>query len=253
MNATSCDSVQPMRYNDGNNLRGIGVTSGVYEIEDLGNGRVYIGSSVDVEARLRRHRFMLEKGTHFCQHLQNSYTLRGCSSFVFRLVTVVDIDGLRSAEEAAIRSYPHDRLYNRILSPISGVLGMRWVMSEETKKRISLANKGRGRPQSPETRAKISAAVKERWDTQRSQMPPTPRIRKVRASQKGRVFSAETRAKMSAAQRGRKRGPMSVETRQKISAAKMGRASQSPSAETRAKRSAALRESWRRRKELEVV
>jgi hypothetical protein len=72
-----------------------------------------------------------------------------------------------------------------------------------------------GRKQTPETRAKISAAKKGR-------KRPDMLGNKYGTALKGRKrppFSAETRAKMSAWQTGLKRPPRSPETRAKIGAA----------------------------------
>lgn len=255
-------------------------TVGVYVIEDLGSGRVYVGSSVDVAARLRRHRNMLERGTHFCQHLQNAYRLRGSEAFVFRLVVQTTVGDMRRVEEAIIRGYPLAQLYNRILVPQQGVLGLRWTMPEATKRKIGDANRGRGHPQSAETRAKIAMAARGRRMPEETKQklreamrnyPADARARisaantgrvsplrgiplsvetkrKLSAANAGKTYSMETRARMSAAQQGRVRGPHSEATRQKISAAKVGRHWPSPSLETRAKMSAAQTERWRQRK-----
>lgn len=89
------------------------------------------------------------------------------------------------------------------------------TMSDETKIKISEANKGK--PKSYETRVKLSAA------------------------NKGKHPSAETRAKMSATHKGKHRAPMSDETKAKISAAEKGKLTwnkgKHPSDETRAKMS----------------
>ena len=105
-----------------------------------------------------------------------------------------------------------------------------WKHSEESRARISVAQKGR--PVAAETRAKISAAQKGK---------PRPAVTaetgaKISAALKGkprRPFTAETRTKMSAAKRN-----LSSDTRAKMSAAQTGRIITS---ETRAKISAALK------------
>ena len=50
--------------------------AGVYMIENTSNKKVYIGSSYDIEARLRNHRSALINGTHHCKELQADFNRR---------------------------------------------------------------------------------------------------------------------------------------------------------------------------------
>jgi hypothetical protein len=81
--------------------------------------------------------------------------------------------------------------------------------SSEARAKISAANKGRIR--SAETRAKMSAASKNKSAEARA---------KISAANKGRIRSAETRAKIGAASKNRTH---TAETRAKISAAQKRR------------------------------
>lgn len=73
------------------------------------------------------------------------------------------------------------------------------ILSEETKRKMSLARKGNSN-KSIATRLKISISLKGK--------PKSPEhTAKMIASQKGKKLSEETRAKMSAARTGKKRGP----------------------------------------------
>lgn len=47
--------------------------AGVYMIKNERNGKVYIGSSFDIEARLASHRNDLARGVHTCKDLQADY------------------------------------------------------------------------------------------------------------------------------------------------------------------------------------
>jgi group I intron endonuclease len=44
--------------------------SGVYKIENKFNGKIYIGSSINIEKRFYVHKFLLNKGSHYNKHLQ---------------------------------------------------------------------------------------------------------------------------------------------------------------------------------------
>lgn len=106
------------------------------------------------------------------------------------------------------------------------------IISAAQRARISSALMGNkhfaGKTQSPEARARISAALIGH------SVAPESRA-KMSAALRGRTISAEGRANMSASLRGR---PVSTETRAKISAAHKGR---TPTPEARANMSAGQR------------
>ncbi len=60
--------------------------SGVYLIKNLLNGKVYVGSSVDLQQRWRSHRGELREGTHWNKHLQSAWNKYGEESFAFIVV-----------------------------------------------------------------------------------------------------------------------------------------------------------------------
>jgi len=50
--------------------------AGVYMIRNEHNGKVYIGSSCNIEQRIEQHRRDLLHGTHHCKELQEDYNKR---------------------------------------------------------------------------------------------------------------------------------------------------------------------------------
>ncbi|MEH7381895.1 NUMOD3 domain-containing DNA-binding protein [Bacillus sp. JJ1533] len=58
---------------------------GVYHIQNLENGKLYVGSSVEVEKRFDRHRRELKKGVHHCIPLQRAWNKYGEEAFEFRI------------------------------------------------------------------------------------------------------------------------------------------------------------------------
>ena len=62
------------------------MTCGIYKITNTANGKVYIGSSVDVHGRFNCHRSDLRNNRHGNQHLQNAWNLYGENSFVFEII-----------------------------------------------------------------------------------------------------------------------------------------------------------------------
>jgi group I intron endonuclease len=57
--------------------------TGIYQIQNIVNGSVYIGSSNDMSKRWIDHRKLLRKNTHTNQHLQNAWNKYGEQSFSF--------------------------------------------------------------------------------------------------------------------------------------------------------------------------
>ena len=57
--------------------------SGIYQIRNLVNGKVYVGSSKCMKDRWRQHRTALRAGKHRSIHMQRSWTRNGEHTFVF--------------------------------------------------------------------------------------------------------------------------------------------------------------------------
>ena len=197
---------------------------GIYKIVNSQNGKIYVGSSLDVERRWRKHKSALRAGRHRNPHLQNSWDLYGESAFSLSVLEQVSEDlCLLEAEQRYIDTLKPD--YN-IATHATGGSGPR---SEETKQKISAAVKGDkhpffGKTHSEETRKKISEANlgKAAWN-------------------KGTPLSKAHRAKLSESLSGSKHPQFGVErakeTKKKISASLTGH---EVSAETRKKISEAL-------------
>ncbi len=123
------------------------MTIGIYEILNVDTGLRYIGSSFDIEDRIKGHFQKLNRNNHINKHLQNSYNLHGRNKFTVTILEIInftdeDIESkdkiLRGMEQCYINKYNFDLLYNQC--PVAG----------STK----------GRKHSQETRAKISTTLK---------------------------------------------------------------------------------------------
>lgn len=57
--------------------------TGIYQIKNLANGRVYIGQAQDIGARLKAHRTQLRNGTHCNSKLLQDYQSYGEDQFAF--------------------------------------------------------------------------------------------------------------------------------------------------------------------------
>jgi len=59
---------------------------GIYKIENLVNGKVYIGSSCDIKKRWRDHKYQLRHNKHYNNYLQNSWNKYREDNFKFKIV-----------------------------------------------------------------------------------------------------------------------------------------------------------------------
>jgi len=66
------------------------MASGIYQIRNKKNGKVYIGSAVDIERRWRVHKRLLKQNKHHSRHLQRSYNKHGECNFIFEVLEGVE-------------------------------------------------------------------------------------------------------------------------------------------------------------------
>lgn len=168
------------------------MAAGIYQIKNTVNGKLYIGSAVDIAARWGRHRFDLRKGSHHSKKLQRAWNKYGEKSFVFEVIHSCERWCLlffeqvfMNAESVVINGYN--------VEPTAGSsLGRRH--SEATKKKISDNNKGKKYVRSAEYCAKLSALKKGKKRAPFSK----EWLEKLSASAKGRPKSDEWKAKARA-------------------------------------------------------
>lgn len=164
-------------------------SSGIYKIANLANGKIYVGSAVQIGRRWRYHRSCLRRNKNRSIYLQAAWNKHGEDSFIFSVLEIVDDKSkLLEREQYWIDSLGASKKgigYN--ISPTAGsTLGMK--QTEETRRKVALTKIG-VRP-SAETLAKLSAAQKGRT------VSPEHRA-KISASLKGRVVPPEIRAKIA--------------------------------------------------------
>jgi group I intron endonuclease len=117
--------------------------SGIYKIVNIINGKLYIGLSVDIKHRWDNHRSELANNTHKNPHLQSSYNYYGLSSFEFSIVEECEPEVLDEKEGFWISFYKSsNREFGYNLHSWGDA---KRITPEETKIRISIANKGKKR------------------------------------------------------------------------------------------------------------
>jgi group I intron endonuclease len=166
----------------------------IYSITNKENGKKYIGSTINYGRRVGQHKRDLRDGSHHNSRLLADWKKYGEESFCFEIIVFVDdLNRLENDEIDfiyAMNTSEPSKGYNICLLPRSR-LGVK--CSEETKRRIGNANRGKVR--SPEFRAAISARSK---GVKRGPCP------------------AETRKKISDAQKGKPRAKWTDEMREKL-------------------------------------
>ena len=63
--------------------------SGIYQIRNLVNGKIYIGSAVNLRKRMHKHSSNLRHNKHCNIKLQNAYNKYGKDNLVFEVVELV--------------------------------------------------------------------------------------------------------------------------------------------------------------------
>jgi len=159
------------------------------------NGHRYIGSAISLAHRKSQHLHMLRHGNHKNKHLQSAFSLYGEENFIFTaLYECQPCDLIRCEQEELDLLKPE---YNKCI-----IAGSSYGIkpSEETRRKLSIANKGRKHTEEEK--------------------------RKIGLAGLGRVFSEEHKRKIGEAnklvQAGRIHGPHSEEAKRKMSEAQLG-------------------------------
>lgn len=194
---------------------------GIYAIENLSNGKKYIGQSTDVSRRITYHKYMLKSGRHKNKTMQRDYDECG-GNFSFGVLERCakgDLDPLEKEYIAREKSNDPEFGYNTE----AGGYHVR-KMCEQTKRKLSERfSNGRanflGRKHTPESKRKMSESHKGWHPTQET-------LKKMSDVQKGKIISQHTRELISKAKSGKNHHyygkTFSDEHKAKLSAANSG-------------------------------
>lgn len=122
--------------------------SGIYHIKNTVSNGIYFGRSVDVADRLSHHKHQLKRGVHVNKRLQHSWNKHGEQSFEFKMIWEETPDKLEELEGFILETvWGNERLFNHHKLSAGGFLPNNklgcFQRSEETKKKLSVAFKGR--------------------------------------------------------------------------------------------------------------
>lgn len=107
---------------------------GIYKIQNLQNGKVYIGKSLYIERRIRHHKRALRANDHCNQHLQHAWNKYGEDAFEFAIVELCQADDLNDREIFWIEHY--DAFKSGYNCNLGGDGNHGYVMSEESKRKM---------------------------------------------------------------------------------------------------------------------
>ena len=175
---------------------------GIYKITNIINSKVYIGSSIDIKSRWKKHKQHLRNNKHHNDHLQHAWRLYGEQNFKFEILENTDLNilSLEEKENYWIQYYnSSDKIYGYNLYHYSRKpLGYKYsdeVIQKRKERNAIYGHCWTGKKHSEETKLKMCLA------------------------QKGKIFSEEHRNKIS---NFRKNFKSSEETKLKISKASSG-------------------------------
>lgn len=142
---------------------------GIYKIENLANGKVYVGKSTHIKVRFKSHKYELKNNKHYNSHLQKSWNKYGSKNFTFKILEECDESIIDEREKYYINHFNSCDPYYGYNMQFGGNEGRHTKeakmkiskaligrsFSDEHKKNISLAKKGKS-VHTEESRKQIS-------------------------------------------------------------------------------------------------
>lgn len=143
--------------------------TGVYQIRNLLNGKIYIGSvakQYGFQLRWSKHRSDLLKGQHHSIHLQRAWDKYGADAFVFEILEECEPERCIEREQYHLddllfSSY-NDKRFHQLGYNICRVAGSSLGIKQDDKWIEKRMSKLRGLKRSMKTRQRMSRAAKHR-------------------------------------------------------------------------------------------
>lgn len=168
--------------------------SGLYRIKNLVNGRLYVGSAVDISKRWYDHKRLLQQNKHSNKFLQADFLKCGREAFVFEVVCFCKPENLLKYEQwlLDLRYDNQEQCYNFAKNARATMLGKNHSIEARAKITSSLI----GNKRSPG-----GAVGREMSDAFRKKMSLFMTGKKLRL---GKRHTEETKMKISMAKKGQK-------------------------------------------------
>jgi len=181
---------------------------GIYVIINSINTKIYIGSSINVEKRIKRHIYELMNNKHPNKYLQRSVNKYGINSFIFKILEKCQKEDLLTIEQTFLDLLqPEYNIFKIAGSPLG------FKHSESTKRKMSKIVKEKCKD--PERKRKLDMAREKarNWTEERKRKHSeklkgrtlTEKHKKnIGISNLGHSVSDETKKKLSIAHKGKK-------------------------------------------------
>jgi len=115
--------------------------AGIYIIENKITKKLYIGSSIDVLGRMKRHRFLLRRNRHHNPHLQRAFNKYGDNNFEFKEIKIIeDYNHLIFCEQFFIDNFSSYKNGYNMCPKAGNILG--YKHTPETIVKMKLVQKG---------------------------------------------------------------------------------------------------------------
>lgn len=172
-------------------------TSGIYSIVNLVNGKIYVGSAVNLNKRWKNHKVELRLDRHCNIYLQSAWNKYGEENFSFIVLEYCEREKLIEREQFWIDwNNCCDREVGYNLAPKAGSL-LGFKPTPETLAKLSAIRKGKPRSEA------AKAAIKAGWEKRKAAGPVSEETRaKMSKAQTGKKASEETKIKMSEQRKG---------------------------------------------------
>ena len=144
--------------------------SGIYKITCLINHKIYIGSSFNIKARIKKHFKQLQENKHINPHLQSSFNLYKKENFKWEIVELCSVDELIEREQFWMdltNCYDRNIGFNNCIKS-DRPLG--YKHTEENKKIMSILKKGKKLKPEHILKIKKSNTGKKRTKDQKEKM-----------------------------------------------------------------------------------
>ena len=186
-------------------------TSGIYQIRNTTNNKLYIGSTTSFYRRWQEHQRKLNLNKYTSSKLQNAWNKYGKEAFIFEILLQCDKDSLLSQEQYYIDKFDAVNLGYNTAPKAGNTLGIKKPpMSEEQKQKISITMTGKKISWPEEARQRQIESNKNRVWTEEAKF-------KAGATNRGKKLSEEQKKKMSDSHKAIPGKPHTEETKAKLS------------------------------------
>ena len=234
------------------------MTAGIYQIISKTSQKFYIGSSMNIDKRLREHRNALKRGAHHSHILQKSFDKYGMNGFEFKTLIICDPKNLLMYEQKSLDVLKPKYNISKNAGNVAGIKRRpetiqkmidSWAARGPSEAQLrhmqdlAIARTGKKRPPMTEAqKEKLRAANLGKKQSEETKA-------KKSLATKGLKKTEEHKAKIAAAHTGKKRAPFSAEWIEKLRLANTGRKN-TPEAIERMRVASKLRHAKRKLNEL---